>query len=198
MFTESGIAKEMNVTTKELWTRLTKYKQGPKRAGIKQKNLLGIAVVEGKKPLPFQAYMYLAQILFESNRPEHVATHTFLILQWNLISHAEFVVDARIDSLLFQNDAMLVDVGKTKTDQEGTRNIDHPWHLYGNTEHPYICCFLALGRHLISNPNILAGKCAIFEGSGQDDIYNQILFDLVSDARFWDQFVSLGMTLQYL
>jgi hypothetical protein len=80
-----------------------------------------------------------------------------------LISRAEFVLESsRIDAILFQNDAMLF-VGKAKKDQEGTCNIDHhPWHLYGNTKHPYICCFLAIGWHLISNPTILVGRRAIF------------------------------------
>jgi hypothetical protein len=197
LFSESGIAKDVNETTKELWRELTAYKAGNKKAGLKEKNMLGISIVEGKKPLPFKAYIYLAQILFESDKPEHIAAHTFLILQWNLISRAEFVLESKIDAILFQNDAMLFDVGKTKTDQEGTRNIDHPWHLYGNTEHPYICCFLAMGRHLINNPTILAGRCAIFEGTGQYDRFCRILYEMVSDLRYRDKFVSLGMPPQY-
>ena len=197
LFNESGIPKDVNDVTKELWRELTAYKAGNKKAGLKEKTELGLSVVEGKKPLPFKAYMYLAQILFESNSPEHVAAHTFLILQWNLISRAEFVLESKIDAILFQNDAMLFDVGKTKTDQDGTRNIDHPWHLYGNTEHPYICCFLAMGRHLINNPTILAGKCSIFEGTGQYDRFCRILYDMVSDARYRDRFSSLGMPPQY-
>jgi hypothetical protein len=69
----------MNVTnTKELWTKLTKDKQGTKREGIKQKNLLGIAIVEGKKPLLFQAYMYLAQILLESDSQARTCCNTHI------------------------------------------------------------------------------------------------------------------------
>lgn len=197
LFSESGIAKDVNETTKELWRELTSYKSGNKKASLKEKSQLGISIVEGKKPLPLKAYMYLAQILFESDKPEHVAAHTFLILQWNLISRAEFVLESKIDAIIFQNDAMLFDVGKTKTDQEGTRNIDHPWHLYSNVEHPHICCFLAMGRHLISNPTILAGKCSIFEGTGQYDRFCRILYDMVADPRYRDRFVSLGMPPQY-
>jgi hypothetical protein len=67
---------------------------------------------------------------------------------------------------------MLFVVGKAKKDQEGTCNIDHhPWHLYGNTKHPNICCFLAVGWHLISNPTILAGRCAMWVvGSMTDSV----------------------------
>ena len=77
----------------------------------------------------------------------------------------------------------MFDVGATKTDPEGTRNIDHPWHLYANNEDPFICPVLALAQYLIDHPNILAGKCPLFEGSGQYDQYNNILSDIVSSKE---------------
>ena len=77
--------------------------------------------MEGKKALPFEAYKYLAKILFESSEPEHVAAHTFLLVEWNLISRAKFVVDAKIDTIWCKGDAMLFEIGVTKTDQEGTK-----------------------------------------------------------------------------
>ncbi len=98
-----------------------------------------------------------------------------------------------IDDMWCHNDAMLFDIGKTKTDQEGTKNVDHPWHVYSNPEDPYICPFVAMGCHLMSNPNILAGKCALFEGSGQYDRFNKIFLDIVSDTKYRKKFVSLGM-----
>ena len=119
--------------------------------------MLGLSTDKGKKPLPFAAYKYLAKILFESKKAEHVGAHTFLLIQWNLISCAEFVVGSNIDSIWFQADAIMFEVGTTKTDQEGTRNIDHPWYIYSNNEYPYICPMLALARHLIDHPHILAG-----------------------------------------
>ena len=76
-------------------------------------------MVEGKKYLPFAAYRLLARILFESEKPEHIHARTFLVLDWNLISRAEYVVDAKIDIVSFTKDALLFDMGVTKTDQEG-------------------------------------------------------------------------------
>ena len=197
LFTESGIGKDSNDTTRELWTKLSFYKKGTRRLRVKEKSELGLSMIEGKRPLSFAAYKFLAQVLFESNKPEHVAAHTFLILQWNLIARAEYVVEAKIDSIWSQQDSIMFDIGKTKTDQEGTRNIDHPWHLYSNNECPYICPTLALARHLINDPNILAGQRALFEGSGQYDRYNKILFDIVSGDEYRDKFVSLGMPPEY-
>jgi len=154
---------------------------------------LGLSLAEGKKPLPIAAYKELARILFESEKPEHVAAHAFLILAWNLIARAEFVVDVKIDAIYFQNDAIMIDMGKTKTDQDGTKNIDHPWHLYANNHCPYICPVLAVARHLINNPIILSGQYDLFEGTGQYDRLNKILVDVVYQSEHRDRFAALGI-----
>ena len=73
-----------------------------------------MAATEGKKPLPFRAYNYLAKILFESDEPEHVVAHTFLLLEWNIKPRSEYVVDSNIDLVSFQQDSLLLDIGKTK------------------------------------------------------------------------------------
>jgi hypothetical protein len=190
-----GISKEFNDTTKELWTKLSGYTKGTRRIGGNEKCLHGLSTDKGKKPLPFAAYKYPAKILFESKKPEHLVAHTFLNIAWNLISCAEFVIGSNIDATWFHGNATLFDIGKTKTDQE-TQNIDHPWHVYSNNECPYICPALALACYLIDHPNILAGKCPLFEGSGQYDCYNNILPDIVSSKEHKDTFVSLGMPPQ--
>jgi hypothetical protein len=193
IFTESGISKEFNDQTKELWTLLSGYNKGTRRMGGNEKRLLGLSSDEGKKPLPLAAYKYLEKVLFESKKPEHIGAHTFLLIQWNLISRAEFVIGSNIDSIWCHGDAILFDIGTTKTDQEGTRNIDHPWHVYSNNECPYICPVLALARYLIDKPHVLAGNCPLFEGSGQYDRYSNILADIVSSKEHRDTFISLGI-----
>ena len=71
-------------------------------------------------------YWLLVVILFESDHSEHVHAHTFLVLDWNLVSRSEYVVHSKIDLVSFENDSLLFDMGPTKTDQDGTRNADHP------------------------------------------------------------------------
>ena len=126
LFQESGIDKDVNKVTKELWACLASYKKGTRRISARQHHKLGLSATEGKKPLPFRAYCHLAKILFESENAEYIAAHSFLLLDWNLISRAEFVVGAKIDLVSAVEDALVFEIGKTKTDQEGTKNIDHP------------------------------------------------------------------------
>ena len=88
-------------------------------------------------------------------------------------------------------------MGITKTDQDGTRNIDHPWHCYANPIVPEICIVLAIGRYLICNPTILAGQCDLFEGSSQYERFNKIYNDIINDDRYRDEFVSLGIPPEF-
>ena len=75
LFQESRIDKEATETTKELWTKIACYKKGTRRISAKERDELSLSQVEGKKALPFEAYKYLAKILFESEAPEHIAAH---------------------------------------------------------------------------------------------------------------------------
>ena len=78
-------------------------------------------------------------------------------MEWNLMSRSEYVVNLKIDLVYFEKDALLFDMGKTKTDQEGTKNVVHPWYFYSNSEQPEICPHLAMARHIIADPVILNG-----------------------------------------
>ena len=91
LYLECGIDKEK--TSKEIWTQLLLYKKGTRRLAAQERKQLGLAAIEGKKPLPFREYKYLAKRNCESDEPEHVAADTFLLLEWNIISPAEYVVD---------------------------------------------------------------------------------------------------------
>ena len=51
--------------------------------------------------MPFVVYRLLAQVLLKSLKPKHIYAHPFLVLEWTLISWAEFLVDAKIGIVLF-------------------------------------------------------------------------------------------------
>ena len=160
LYKDCGLDKD--VVSQDLWHKLGSYKRGSRRAGAQQKKKLGLNQTEGKAALPFAAYQYLASILFESEDPEDVAAHTFLVLEWNLVARAEYVIGSKIDHVAFKDDAMVFEMGPTKCDQEGTKNLDHPWHCYSCPEHPEICCHLAIARYFMAHPTVLNGECSFF------------------------------------
>ena len=85
-------------------------------------------------------------------------------------------------------------MGITKTDQEGTTNVDHPWHVYSNPECPEICAHLAFARHIMYNPTILSGQNELFEGRSQYEQFNKIFRNYVNSPEHREEFASLGMT----
>ena len=88
---------DREVVSKDLWKKLNTYKKGSRREAARERKKLGLSMTEGKKHLPFAAYRYLANILFTSASPEHVPAHTFLLMEWNLMSCSEYVIDSKID-----------------------------------------------------------------------------------------------------
>ena len=90
------------------------YKKGTRRLAVKERKQLELAAIEVKNPFPFSAYKYLAKLVFKSDEPEHIVAHTFLLLEWNLISRAEYVVDSNIYLVSFWKYALMFDIGKNK------------------------------------------------------------------------------------
>ena len=189
LYTDAGLNKE--AISPELWKKLSSYKKGSRRMGASEKKDFGLKLSEGKRPLSYQAYKRLATLLFRSEKAEHIAAHAFLVLEWNLIARAENCVGAKIDHIHFHRDALLFNFAKTKTDQEGTKNIDHPWHVYANPIDPAVCPLLALSRHIMVHPTILTGQCNLFEGMSQYERFNRIFNDVVIEYR--EDFVALGI-----
>ena len=99
---------------------------------------------EGKDALSFQPYKRLAEIIFRNKKIEHIDAHTFLVLEWNIIVQAENCVRAKVEHVSFHRDAPLLNFVKNKTDQEGIKNIYHPWHVYANTLKPVVCPLISL------------------------------------------------------
>jgi hypothetical protein len=155
LFTECG--KDRESTCPGLFSELSRYKKGARRTSADERRKLGLRTTEGKKPLPLKGYMRLAEILFLSEKKEYVQAHTFLVLDWNMISRSESVIESMIDLLSQSKDSMNMDLGKTKCDQEGLKYVDYPLRIYSNPQSAYICPFVAVCRLLICHPMILQG-----------------------------------------
>ena len=119
---------------------------------------IGLKLIEGKKALSFQAYKRLAEILFRSEKIEHISTHTFLVLEWNLIAQSENCVGSKVEHIYFRRDVLLFGFVNTNTDQEGINNTYHMWHVYANTLETFVCPLLALAWYIISHQSIITGK----------------------------------------
>jgi len=169
----------LSVTLRRMGQQIVRYMKGTSRTGAREGQALGLHTIEGKDPMPFVACVRLASILACSQDPENVAAHSFLLLDWNTVSCAENAVNSHMDLFGIFDDALLVYLGPSKGDQEGTKHIDHPWHLYTVPENPAICPVLAFAKYLMCHPQILNGECKIFDGSSQYERMNAGLKEIV-------------------
>ena len=187
LFKKSGAVRDL-----DMWKKLSNYKKGSRRVAAKEKTLHGLRHDEGKRVLSFRGFRLLAQKLLESDKKECIAAHFFLLLDWNLIARAENCLMANITQISVMQDSLCFEFGKNKCDQEGVKNIDHPWHIFANPLMPEICTFLSFAKYAITHPNILTGTCNIFEGASQYERFRNIFLETIKKYR--SEFASIGVS----
>ena len=72
------------------------YCKGLKRRRATLKQQLALKIIEGKLPMLFEVYKFIAKGIFESSKKEHVFVHLFLILNWNLMKRSENCVNMKV------------------------------------------------------------------------------------------------------
>ena len=151
---------------------------GKRRAGIKEKEELGLTINEGKKPLSQDAYELISKTFFFSEKKEHVFAHVFLVLDWTLMKRAENCVNCKVNHISFRHDSLVFEFAKSKSHQKGEKHVG-PWHVYANPLKPWCCPILSLARYFFSYPEVLRGDMPLFEGNSQYQRYHKLFSSLV-------------------
>ena len=94
LYHDLGNNKE--ATSTQLWSKLLSYKKGSRRIAASEKHDLGLKLTEGNKALYSQAYKRITEMISQSNKIEHVADHTFIVLEWILISQSDNCVGSKV------------------------------------------------------------------------------------------------------
>ncbi len=102
----------------------------------------------------WKVYKLMCSLFLEGNDPEYSFAHYFLMLEWNLMSRSENVVDCHAKNIILTDDSLGFTFPKSKTDQTG-KNADSIWHVYATPHNPITCPILALGGYFFSNQGIL-------------------------------------------
>jgi hypothetical protein len=108
-------------------------------------------VRDGKVPLTFQIYRYLARLAIGCRQDFHLGifSHAFLLLCWNLVARCVSVSSLMFSHITWNADAMIVVFPTTKADQEG-KNCS-PKHVYANVHHPEICPILSFAIYVFTS-----------------------------------------------
>ena len=105
---------------------------------------------EGKAPMQFNAYEWLAKTALSSTTDfmTSVFSWVYLLLAWNLIARGKNVGKVMFEHIGWEDDALTLRMFVKKHDQEG-KDV-RPKHVFANPIKPYICPILALGIYVFT------------------------------------------------
>lgn len=140
-----------------------------KIAGLEQDGEMSI--VEGKMPLSFRGYKYLAgKATIEKGCDDDeklcIFSHFFLLLCWNLIARCVSVGSLMYNHISWENDSLVIVFPSHKGDKDGKKSL--PKHIYANTLEPAICPILSFAIFLFTKGYDREGsKTTIFAGDAE-------------------------------
>ena len=144
----------------------------------------------GKDPLDFSLLRVIGTSHLKSSKKEHVFSHCFLLLCWNLMCRAGNCVSICYEHIEWKEDALCIYFAHMKNDQTGQRPRD-PRHIYANPVMPEICLILALGIYLLCYNANVRGK--LFPGASQYDRFRKLFTKLLENNCSEDLFAR-GLT----
>ena len=97
----------------------------------------------GKERLKIQEYKTISMAMLKELSSEFTFARTVLVLSWNLMCRVNNTTTIRLSLMDWDNDALVIRFGRTKTDTEG-KHADYARHVYANPLYPEICPILAL------------------------------------------------------
>lgn len=125
-----------------------------------------IPMHEGKMPMSFEAYRFIAKKTLEKaicDFPLFIFAHIFLLLCWNLIARCISVSSLTYHNISWEEDCMTVVFPTHKGDKEGKHAA--PKHVYANPTQPYICPVLSFAIYIWCSGNKTAGATPVVFGT---------------------------------
>jgi len=174
----------------EMATDLAHFMAGLKRTITSEKMLQGKTLDEGKRVMTFEVYEKMCEILYKGKDDEFLFAHSFLTMEWNLMTCSDKCVNMNINNVQFQDDALIFYFGKSKRNQYGL-NAEKPWHVYSYPFVPHLCPILALAKYALSHPDILQDGCPLFPGTSQYERFLKIFYNVIDENE--EEFKKLGV-----
>ena len=140
-----------------------------KIAGLKQDGEMSI--VEGKMPMSFRGYKFLAGKATidkggDDDEKLSIFSHFFLLMCWNLIARCVSVGSLMYNHISWENDSLVIVFPSHKGDKDGKKSL--PKHVYANTLEPAICPILSFAIYLFTKGYDREGsKTTIFAGDAE-------------------------------
>jgi len=153
----------------------------------REKEEMGTRLTEGKDPMPFVVYKFLAAKMLESVDKEAIFAHTFMLLTWNLMCRSKNTVNIMFNHISWCSDSIGIQFAHSKTDKEGLE-ASYLRHIYANSASPEICPITALARYIMVFPECCGGR--LFSETAYDTL-RKYLQKLCS--KYHDELMGLGV-----
>lgn len=180
--------------------KMSQFMAGCKRQIAELKEGGEMPMQEGKAPMSSKGYYFLGEksLKHTEDMGLGVFAHCFLTLCWNLMARSVSVSHILYDHVSWEEDALVINLGKTKGDQEGKNAFGR--HLYANPRSPSICPILALAIFVFCQGhrvNCAASGRLLFAGNSADRTANrfgQWLRNIT--VAFEEDIMSLGIIIK--
>lgn len=141
---------------------------GYRRVVQKKKQDGEMEMHEGKYPLSFSGYRFLAKkaLAQTTDFPVAIFAHIFLLLCWNLLARCVSVSSLMFQHISWEEDSMVVVFPTTKSDKVGKNSA--PIHVFANRECPEICPILWFAVYIWCSGFRRAGAKATVFGTPKD------------------------------
>jgi hypothetical protein len=176
-----ALSPEDNEGLREFFKGLKKRCARERQSGVRDMR-------EGKMQLPYPIYVELAKYWWSKGSFFEVA---YLVLTWNLGCRTNNTEGIRLKHLSWVGDALQIEFGVTKTNQEGLR--DECRLLFANPTEPSICPILALGTYLLSISTSLNETSPLFFGSSQAQRFHESLATTMKTVYFRNALSLFGL-----
>jgi hypothetical protein len=151
-------------------------------AQLKQDGVM--ALIEGKQPMSFKGFKFLASKALEQKTDLNLAifSHLYLILCWNLIARCVSIGGLMYDHVSWKNDSMVIVFPSHKSDKEGRNAL--PKHVYANTAEPHICPILSFAVYIFTRGYERQGsKRTIFAGDSVESKFSKWLSNICEENK---------------
>jgi hypothetical protein len=183
---EAGLPKPS-----DLDARLKEYMRGVARDDSNRRQRGEVRSRVGKDEMDFSVYRWLAGRFLQEG---DTFAHLFLLLTWNLINRAVNTKEMLYSHLQWKEDALVVTLPKSKTNQVGKQRPT-PKHVYANPVEPALCPVLSFGVHSLLASSVADHGC-VFPGGDQQNRFSKALDRVLRSGAGRDRLATLGLTLE--
>jgi len=160
----------------ELQVVFTRYSKGYRRLTAKMKQGGQMKRQEGKLPVSFDIYAFLAKKLAAMDCNTFAVP--YLLLCWNLCNRSVSTAYITLDHMWWEGDCLVIAADTSKSHQDGSL-IDK--NVYANPRNPSICAILWLAVHIFTFAR--GPDKRLFEGEHQNMHFSKVLSRLLETLQ---------------